>query len=84
MLFYTKRMLRHVNTLAAQSVTTASSVGKGRVKKRQMVLRLAKKIMFPRREVPQLQVKEPSQAFLEEDLTEHRDDGKRTALMNVT
>ncbi|OQR78858.1 neuropathy target esterase sws-like, partial [Tropilaelaps mercedesae] len=76
MLFYTKRMLRHVNTLAAQSVTTASSGGKGRVKKRQMVLRLAKKIMFPRRELPQLQVKEPSQAFLEEDLTEHRDDAK--------
>ncbi|XP_018493909.1 patatin-like phospholipase domain-containing protein 7 [Galendromus occidentalis] len=68
MLFYTKRMLRHMNTLAAP-------YGK-RVKKRQMVLRLAKKIMFPKRELPQLQVKEPSQAFLEEDLSEQREDGK--------
>ncbi|XP_022650715.1 neuropathy target esterase sws-like isoform X3 [Varroa destructor] len=76
MLFYTKRMLRHVNTLAAQSVNTTSTGGKGRVKKRQMVLRLAKKIMFPRRDIPQLTVKEPSQAFLEEDLTEHREDAK--------
>lgn len=70
MLFYTKRMLRHMNTL------TAPHGGAKRMKKRQIMLRLAKKIIFPKRDQPQLQVKEPSQAFLEEDVSEQNEDAK--------
>ncbi|XP_040062016.1 neuropathy target esterase sws [Ixodes scapularis] len=65
-LFYGRKMLRKVNFLTDQA-----SSGRTRLRKRQMVLRFAKKLLRLKREQPlTLQVKEPSQAFLEEDYTE--------------
>ncbi|XP_064458537.1 neuropathy target esterase sws-like isoform X1 [Ornithodoros turicata] len=65
-LFYGRKMLRKVNLLTNQATS-----GRTRLKKRQMVLRFARKFLRLKREQPlTLQVKEPSQAFLEEDYTE--------------
>ncbi|XP_077504483.1 patatin like phospholipase domain containing sws isoform X3 [Amblyomma americanum] len=65
-LFYGRKMLRKVNFL-----TTQATSGRTRLKNRQMVLRFAKRLLrLKRDQPPTLQVKEPSQAFLEEDYTE--------------
>lgn len=65
-LFYGRKMLRKVNFLTNQATS-----GRTRQKNRQMVLRFAKRLLrLKRDQPPTLQVKEPSQAFLEEDYTE--------------
>lgn len=65
-LFYGRKMLRKVNFLTNQATS-----GRTRMKNRQMVLRFAKRLLrLKRDQPPTLQVKEPSQAFLEEDYTE--------------
>ncbi|XP_035213193.1 patatin-like phospholipase domain-containing protein 7 [Stegodyphus dumicola] len=64
-MFYGRKMLRKVQLLSGQAS------GRPRIKKRQIVLRLAKKILRLRREQPlTLKVMEPSQAFLEEAISE--------------
>lgn len=65
-LFYGRKMLRKVKFLTNQATS-----GRTRMKNRQMVLRFAKRLLrLKRDQPPTLQVKEPSQAFLEEDYTE--------------
>lgn len=64
-MFYGRKMLRKVQLLSGQGS------GRPRIKKRQIVLKLAKKILRLRREQPlTLKVMEPSQAFLEEAISE--------------
>lgn len=65
-MFYGRKMLRKVRMLSSQAVG-----GRTRVKKRQMVVRFAKRLLRLKREQPlTLQVMEPSQAFLEEAISE--------------
>lgn len=61
-MFYGRKMLRKVRT-------SLQATGRIRGKKRQMVLRFAKRLLRLKRDQPlTLQVKEPSQAFLEEEI----------------
>lgn len=71
-LFYGRQMLRKVRT----SLIPAGKTNQRKGRKRQMVLRFAKRLLRLRKEQPlSLQVKEPSQAFLEEASSEQRDTG---------
>lgn len=74
-LFYGRQMLRKVrSSLLIQQPGSKSNPRKGR--KRQMVLRFAKRLLRLRKEQPlSLLVKEPSQAFLEEASADQRDTG---------
>ncbi|KAG8196154.1 hypothetical protein JTE90_007885 [Oedothorax gibbosus] len=65
-MFYGRKMLRKVQMLSSQPGT------RQRIKKRQLVLKFARKILPLKREQPlTLKVMEPSQAFLEEAISEH-------------
>ncbi|XP_022239989.1 neuropathy target esterase sws-like [Limulus polyphemus] len=65
-LFYGRKMLRKVRSFSREATG-----GRTRLKKRQVVLRFAKRLLRIKREQPlTLQVKEPSQAFLEEDISD--------------
>ncbi|XP_055938535.1 neuropathy target esterase sws-like isoform X2 [Argiope bruennichi] len=66
-MFYGRKMLRKVQMLSSQPGSRT------RIKKRQLVLKLARKILPLKREQPgvYLKVMEPSQAFLEEAISEH-------------
>ncbi|RWS22903.1 Neuropathy target esterase-like protein, partial [Leptotrombidium deliense] len=73
-MFYGRKMLRKVRSSLQGSGRTV------RVKKRQLVMKFAKKLLRLKKEQPmQLQVKEPSQAFLEEDITHLELDGRLPA-----
>ncbi|GFY60412.1 neuropathy target esterase sws [Trichonephila inaurata madagascariensis] len=64
-MFYGRKMLRKVQMLSGQPGS------RPRIKKRQLVLKLARKILPLKREQPlTLKVMEPSQAFLEEAISE--------------
>ncbi|XP_064616209.1 patatin-like phospholipase domain-containing protein 7 [Liolophura sinensis] len=73
-LFYGRKMLRKVRSFTRSTIRVESGTGRGRIKKRQLVLKLAKKLLRMQKESqPQLQVKEPPQSFLEADLQELQD-----------
>ncbi|XP_074654030.1 patatin-like phospholipase domain-containing protein 6 [Tubulanus polymorphus] len=74
-LFYGRKMLRKVRSFTkntAVTLTRVESAGKSiRPKKRQLVVKFAKRLLRMRREsIPQLQVKEPPQSFLEMEATQ--------------
>ncbi|XP_054724665.1 neuropathy target esterase sws-like isoform X1 [Uloborus diversus] len=63
-MFYGRKMLRQVQMLSSQP-------GRPRVKKRQLVMRFAKRLLRKREQPLTLKVMEPSQAFLEEAISEN-------------
>ncbi|KAL5008772.1 hypothetical protein ScPMuIL_014353 [Solemya velum] len=74
-LFYGRKMLRKVRSFTKNTMTAYSGLGPGRgrgIKKRQIVVKLAKRLLRMRRDPtqPQLRVKEPPQSFLEADSSE--------------
>ncbi|VDI21145.1 lysophospholipid hydrolase [Mytilus galloprovincialis] len=71
MLFYGRRMLRKVKSFTKNTVGSLPQ-GRGKIKNKQLVLKLAKKLLQMRRHsaLPQLRHKEPPQSFLETDSSE--------------
>ncbi|KAJ8309093.1 hypothetical protein KUTeg_013967 [Tegillarca granosa] len=75
-LFYGRKMLRKVRSFTRNTVSGAySNIGPGRgrkMKKSQLVMKLAKKLLTLKRDpsMPQLKYKEPPQSFLEADSSE--------------
>ncbi|XP_047198507.1 patatin-like phospholipase domain-containing protein 6 isoform X2 [Hippoglossus stenolepis] len=68
-MFYGRKMLRKVSQSTSSLVGTSSS-SRPRLKKKQKMLNIAKKILRFKKEVPILQAKEPPPSVLEADLTE--------------
>ncbi|CAC5379096.1 NTE [Mytilus coruscus] len=71
MLFYGRRMLRKVKSFTKNTVGSLPQ-GRGKIKNKQLVLKLARKLLQMRRHsaLPQLRHKEPPQSFLETDSSE--------------
>lgn len=71
MLFYGRKMLRKVKSFTKNTVGSLPQ-GRGKMKNKQLVLKLAKKLLQMRRQSaqPQLRHKEPPQSFLETDSSE--------------
>ncbi|XP_030636785.1 neuropathy target esterase isoform X1 [Chanos chanos] len=68
-LFYGRKIMRKVSQSTSSLVGTTSS-SRPRLKKKQKMLNIAKKILRFKKEVPTLQMKEPPPSVLEADLTE--------------
>ncbi|XP_076146063.1 patatin-like phospholipase domain-containing protein 6 isoform X4 [Alosa pseudoharengus] len=68
-MFYGRKIMRKVSQSTSSLVGTASS-SRPRLKKKQKMLNIAKKILRFKKEVPILQMKEPPPSVLEADLTE--------------
>ncbi|XP_028826859.1 neuropathy target esterase isoform X2 [Denticeps clupeoides] len=68
-LFYGRKIMRKVSQSTSSLVGTQSS-SRPRLKKKQKMLNIAKKILRFKKEVPILQMKEPPPSVLEADLTE--------------
>ncbi|XP_039628400.1 patatin-like phospholipase domain-containing protein 6 isoform X3 [Polypterus senegalus] len=68
MLFYGRKIMRKVSQSTSSLVGTTAS--RPRLKKKQKMFNIAKKILQFRKEVPTLQQKEPPPSVLEADLTE--------------
>ncbi|XP_031418477.1 patatin-like phospholipase domain-containing protein 6 isoform X2 [Clupea harengus] len=68
-MFYGRKIMRKVSQSTSSLVGTASS-SRPRLKKKQKMLNIAKKILRFKKEVPILQLKEPPPSVLEADLTE--------------
>ncbi|XP_063051894.1 patatin-like phospholipase domain-containing protein 6 isoform X1 [Engraulis encrasicolus] len=68
-MFYGRKIMRKVSQSTSSLVGTASS-SRPRLKKKQKMLNIAKKILRFKKEVPTLQLKEPPPSVLEADLTE--------------
>uniref|UniRef100_A0A8C1PE78 lysophospholipase n=1 Tax=Cyprinus carpio TaxID=7962 RepID=A0A8C1PE78_CYPCA len=68
-LFYGRKIMRKVSQSTSSLVGSASS-SRPRLKKKQKMLNIAKKILRFKKEVPTLQMKEPPPSVLEADLTE--------------
>ncbi|XP_067115976.1 LOW QUALITY PROTEIN: patatin-like phospholipase domain-containing protein 6 [Osmerus mordax] len=68
-MFYGRKIMRKVSQSTSSLVGTASS-SRPRLKKKQKMLNIAKKILRFKKEVPILQAKEPPPSVLEADLTE--------------
>ncbi|XP_076838554.1 patatin-like phospholipase domain-containing protein 6 isoform X6 [Brachyhypopomus gauderio] len=68
-LFYGRKIMRKVSQSTSSLVGT-SSCSRPRLKKKQKMLNIAKKILRFKKEVPTLQMKEPPPSVLEADLTE--------------
>ncbi|XP_021174379.2 patatin-like phospholipase domain-containing protein 6 isoform X2 [Fundulus heteroclitus] len=72
-MFYGRKIMRKVSQSTSSLVGTASSSSSSsrpRLKKKQKMLNIAKKILRFKKEVPILQAKEPPPSVLEADLTE--------------
>uniref|UniRef100_A0AAR2KJ19 lysophospholipase n=1 Tax=Pygocentrus nattereri TaxID=42514 RepID=A0AAR2KJ19_PYGNA len=69
-LFYGRKIMRKVSQSTSSLVGTSSSSSRPRLKKKQKMLNIAKKILRFKKEVPTLQMKEPPPSVLEADLTE--------------
>ncbi|XP_060715967.1 patatin-like phospholipase domain-containing protein 6 isoform X5 [Tachysurus vachellii] len=70
-LFYGRKIMRKVSQSTSSLVgTSSSSSSRPRLKKKQKMLNIAKKILRFKKEVPTLQMKEPPPSVLEADLTE--------------
>ncbi|TRY92648.1 hypothetical protein DNTS_007699 [Danionella cerebrum] len=70
-LFYGRKIMRKVSQSTSSLVgSTSSSSTRPRLKKKQKMLNIAKKILRFKKEVPTLQMKEPPPSVLEADLTE--------------
>ncbi|XDV15522.1 hypothetical protein PO909_015590, partial [Leuciscus waleckii] len=67
-LFYGRKIMRKVSQSTSSLVGSTSS--RPRLKKKQKMLNIAKKILRFKKEVPTLQMKEPPPSVLEADLTE--------------
>ncbi|XP_052460486.1 patatin-like phospholipase domain-containing protein 6 isoform X2 [Carassius gibelio] len=67
--FYGRKIIRKVSQSTSSLVGSASS-SRPRLKKKQKMLNIAKKILRFKKEVPSLQMKEPPPSVLEADLTE--------------
>ncbi|XP_066564177.1 patatin-like phospholipase domain-containing protein 6 isoform X3 [Amia ocellicauda] len=67
-MFYGRKIMRKVSQSTSSLVGTTSS--RPRLKKKQKMLNIAKKILRFKKEVPTLQMKEPPPSVLEADLTE--------------
>ncbi|CDQ59842.1 unnamed protein product [Oncorhynchus mykiss] len=68
-MFYGRKIMRKVSQSTSSLVGTASS-SRPRLKKKQKMLNIAKKILRFKKEVPTLVAKEPPPSVLEADLTE--------------
>ncbi|XP_061130369.1 patatin-like phospholipase domain-containing protein 6 isoform X4 [Syngnathus typhle] len=68
-MFYGRKIMRKVSQSTSSLVGT-SSTSRPRLKKKQKMLNIAKKILRFKKEVPILQAKEPPPSVLEADLTE--------------
>ncbi|XP_051558378.1 patatin-like phospholipase domain-containing protein 6 isoform X2 [Myxocyprinus asiaticus] len=68
-LFYGRKIMRKVSESTSSLVGSTSS-SRPRLKKKQKMLNIAKKILRFKKEVPTLQMKEPPPSVLEADLTE--------------
>ncbi|KAF7649747.1 hypothetical protein LDENG_00136900, partial [Lucifuga dentata] len=68
-MFYGRKIMRKVS-LSTSSLVGTSSSSRPRLKKKQKMLNIAKKILRFKKEVPTLQAKEPPPSVLEADLTE--------------
>uniref|UniRef100_A0A8C9S0V8 lysophospholipase n=1 Tax=Scleropages formosus TaxID=113540 RepID=A0A8C9S0V8_SCLFO len=68
-MFYGRKIMRKVSQSTSSLVGTTSS-SRPRLKKKQKMLNIAKKILRFKKEVPTLQMKEPPPSVLEADLTE--------------
>ncbi|XP_054896869.1 patatin-like phospholipase domain-containing protein 6 isoform X4 [Poeciliopsis prolifica] len=68
-MFYGRKIMRKVSQ-STSSLVGASSSSRPRLKKKQKMLNIAKKILRFKKEVPILQAKEPPPSVLEADLTE--------------
>uniref|UniRef100_A0A671PH88 lysophospholipase n=1 Tax=Sinocyclocheilus anshuiensis TaxID=1608454 RepID=A0A671PH88_9TELE len=68
-LFYGRKIMRKVSQSTSSLVGSTSS-SRPRLKKKQKMLNIAKKILRFKKEVPTLQMKEPPPSVLEADLTE--------------
>ncbi|XP_061736458.1 patatin-like phospholipase domain-containing protein 6 isoform X3 [Nerophis ophidion] len=68
-MFYGRKIMRKVSQSTSSLVGTSSS-SRQRLKKKQKMLNIAKKILRFKKEVPILQAKEPPPSVLEADLTE--------------
>ncbi|XP_001921208.2 patatin-like phospholipase domain-containing protein 6 isoform X3 [Danio rerio] len=68
-LFYGRKIMRKVSQ-STSSLVGATSSTRPRLKKKQKMLNIAKKILRFKKEVPTLQMKEPPPSVLEADLTE--------------
>uniref|UniRef100_A0A667YUS1 lysophospholipase n=1 Tax=Myripristis murdjan TaxID=586833 RepID=A0A667YUS1_9TELE len=71
-MFYGRKIMRKVSVSLAStsSLVGTSSSSRPRLKKKQKMLNIAKKILRFKKEVPTLQAKEPPPSVLEADLTE--------------
>ncbi|XP_034043190.1 neuropathy target esterase isoform X2 [Thalassophryne amazonica] len=67
-MFYGRKIMRKVSQSTSSLVGTSSS-SRPRLKKKQKMLNIAKKILHFKKEVPTLQAKEPPPSLLEADLT---------------
>uniref|UniRef100_A0A7N9B154 lysophospholipase n=1 Tax=Mastacembelus armatus TaxID=205130 RepID=A0A7N9B154_9TELE len=67
-MFYGRKIMRKVSSTSSLVGTSSSS--RPRLKKKQKMLNIAKKILRFKKEVPTLQAKEPPPSVLEADLTE--------------
>uniref|UniRef100_A0A3P9JKF6 Patatin-like phospholipase domain containing 6 n=1 Tax=Oryzias latipes TaxID=8090 RepID=A0A3P9JKF6_ORYLA len=68
-MFYGRKIMRKVSQSTSSLVGTSSS-SRPRLKKKQKMINIAKKILRFKKEVPILQAKEPPPSVLEADLTE--------------
>uniref|UniRef100_A0A669CKF9 lysophospholipase n=1 Tax=Oreochromis niloticus TaxID=8128 RepID=A0A669CKF9_ORENI len=69
-MFYGRKIMRKVSQPSTSSLVGTSSSSRPRLKKKQKMLNIAKKILRFKKEVPTLQAKEPPPSVLEADLTE--------------
>lgn len=69
-MFYGRKIMRKVSQSTSSLVGSTSSSARPRLKKKQKMLNIAKKILRFKKEVPILQAKEPPPSVLEADLTE--------------
>ncbi|KAK7165924.1 hypothetical protein R3I93_005872 [Phoxinus phoxinus] len=69
-LFYGRKIMRKVSQSTSSLVGSTSSSSRPRLKKKQKMLNIAKKILRFKKEMPTLQMKEPPPSVLEADLTE--------------
>ncbi|XP_032418320.1 neuropathy target esterase isoform X3 [Xiphophorus hellerii] len=69
-MFYGRKIMRKVSQSTSSLVGASSSSSRPRLKKKQKMLNIAKKILRFKKEVPILQAKEPPPSVLEADLTE--------------